>query len=83
MTTCQLHNFEYMGIHFCDGVRSLPGGSARRRYFARVFFCKQCLETRSTPLPDKQYTSFYKPAEYGFDASPGTADECGVPLEDR
>lgn len=79
------HQFSYAGIRYRDGSGNLPGGGATRRYYAHVYFCSKCMETRGEPIPDP---GGYRPAwnSYGkimFDASPGTAAQCGIPLEDQ
>jgi hypothetical protein len=77
--TCE-HKFTYGGMRFCDGARSKPGGSARRRYYAHVYFCEKCLERRSEKV-DLPHEDTFQPLHFG--ATPGSPDDCGVPREDR
>jgi hypothetical protein len=80
------HRFEYAGVRYCDGTWALPGGSARQRYYAHVYFCSKCTETKSEPISDAgcfgrpRWDTFQK-LEFG--AVPGSPDQCGVPQRDR
>lgn len=83
---CQ-HKYEYAGIRYCDGRRNLPGGGATQRYYAHVYFCTLCLRSVGQPIKSPLswdgrplWNSYQKPM---FNATPGSQDECGVPLEDR
>jgi hypothetical protein len=80
MSNCR-HEFLYAGMRYCDGANAIPGGGARRRYYAHVFFCKNCTETKGEPLTDHPPWNTY--AKILFNATPGTPDQCGIPLEDR
>ncbi len=73
------HHFQYAGLRYCDGARLIPGGSARRRYYAHVYFCTSCLAKQGEPV--KLDHNSYSPVIDG--AQPGTASDCGVPMEDR
>jgi hypothetical protein len=77
MPYCE-HNFKYAGLRFCNGNRSLPGSSATRRYYAHVYFCEKCLLTRAEP--GMVIGNSYDKIREG--ATPGTAEQCGVPMED-
>lgn len=75
------HQFAYAGVRYRNGTTPLPGTGATRRYYAHVYFCTKCVETCGEPIdPDRQYWNSYMKLE--FSATPGTAKECGVPLED-
>lgn len=82
------HVFEYAGVRFCDGARSMPGTGARRRYYANVYFCTKCIHTQGVAIEDPHqggdgrpsYNSYQKIL---FDAVPGGQDECCVPVGDR
>lgn len=41
------HKFNHMGLQYADGANNIPGGGAKRRYYAHVFFCERCLEKRA------------------------------------
>lgn len=81
------HQFSYAGVRYCDGTHSLPGGGAKRRYYAHVYFCTKCTQTKGDPIEDPGYregrgcywNSYSKPHS---NAVPGKPSECGVPLED-
>lgn len=73
------HQFAYAGVRYRHGTTPLPGTGATRRYYAHVYFCAKCVETRGTPIVDGERNS-YMMLEFG--ATPGTAKECGVPPED-
>lgn len=80
------HEFSYAGVRYCDGSWPLPGGSARQRYYAHVYFCSKCTETKGEPIDDTgsygrpRFDTFQK-LEFG--AVPGSPDQCGVPQRDR
>lgn len=76
------HQYSYSGIRFWDGARCLPGGGATRRYYAHVYYCIKCTECRGDPIRN----GFGGWNSYGpimFNATPGSASLCGVPLEDQ
>lgn len=82
------HQFAYAGIRYCDGNRPMPGTGARQRYYAHVYFCTKCTETKGDPITDpglvqsgRPFWNSYGKAEFG--ATPGKYDECGVPKQDR
>jgi hypothetical protein len=79
------HNFTYAGVRYCHGHRTLPGSGATRRYYAHVYFCSKCTETRGEPIedpcPNDPVWSSYSNIQ--FNATPGTADQCGVSKYDR
>lgn len=72
------HKFQYAGLRFAHGSNPRPGSGSVTRYYAQVYFCEKCLTTMGTPV---WQTDSYSKIEGG--ATPGTPDECGVPLEDR
>lgn len=77
------HQFAYAGVRYRDGRSPLPGSGATRRYYAHVYFCTKCTETRGEPIEDGGYHprwNSYQKVEFG--ASPGNAKECGIPLYD-
>jgi hypothetical protein len=80
------HQFAYAGIRYCDGKRPLPGTGARQRYYAHVYFCAKCTETKGDPIPDPSpdgrpyWNSYSKPHS---NAVPGKPVECGVPKYDQ
>lgn len=80
------HKFEYAGVRYCDGTWPLAGGSARQRYYAHVYFCSKCTETKGEKIDDAgscgrpRFDTFQK-LEFG--AVPGSPDQCGVPQRDR
>jgi len=79
------HEFAYAGVRYHDGKWSIPGGGACQRYYGHVYFCTKCTETRGEPIADEgrgrpQWNTYMKPS---FDATPGTAEQCGVPERDR
>lgn len=76
------HIYNYLGVMYYDGKWPLPGTGARRRYYSHVYFCTRCAETLGKPIEDRDrsYTTYEHPR---FNAVPGSAVDCGVPLEDR
>jgi hypothetical protein len=79
------HQFSYAGVRYRNGNTSLPGSGATRRYYAHVYFCTKCTETRGEQIEDqgaygRPNWNSYQKIEFG--ATPGSAKECGVPLED-
>lgn len=76
------HQFEYIGVRYRDGKWPLPGTGATQRYYAHVYFCNKCLETKGKQIDDNgQRWHSYQNVE--FAATPGSADECCVPVRDR
>lgn len=74
------HKFTYEGIRYAHGAYNRPGGGAKNRYYSRIYFCEKCLEIKSQPISGIDENS-YQPIQ--FNATPGTKQECGVPLEDQ
>ena len=81
--TCN-HQYTYGGVRYYDGIRSMPGGSAFRRYYAHVYYCVKCTECKGHPIMsvgnNPTWNSYSK---VQFNATPGTAVLCGVPLDDQ
>lgn len=73
------HHFEFLGLHYCAGKNNLPGGGAKRMYYAQVFFCNKCMKSVGKKL-DVEKNSYEQPIA---GSHPGSADDCCVPLEDR
>lgn len=76
------HNFQYAGVRYDQGVNPRPGSGATRRYYAHVYYCSKCTETKGEPIPDphEQWNSYM---DIKFGATPGTAAQCGVPAHDQ
>ena len=76
------HDFDYAGVRFAHGKWPRPGSGAATRYYAHVYFCRKCTKTRGEPIEDRErvYHSYQK-LEFG--ATPGTSDQCGIPIHDR
>lgn len=76
------HHFQYAGVRYDHGANNLPGSGAKRRYYAHVYFCTKCTKTKGEPIPDPHghWNSYM---DIKFDATPGTAAVCCVPLEDQ
>ena len=81
MAECE-HHYGYLGVRYHDGTETLPGSGATTRYYAHVFFCNKCLRTHGNPIEDP-YRTFHSYEKPRFEALPGTAEECGVPMSDR
>lgn len=75
------HLFSYAGVRFYDGSRPRPGGSASTRYYAHVYFCTKCTRTRSEFIQGND--EFHTMQPIRFNATPGAAEQCGVPDGDR
>lgn len=76
------HDYEYAGVRYCHGYQNRPGSGATNRYYAHVYFCRKCTETKGEPIEDRErrWNSYQK---VDFAATPGTPDQCGVPKHDR
>lgn len=79
------HQYSYAGVRYFDGACSMPGTGARQRYYAHVYFCTRCTDTKGEKIED---TSGGRPnwntyQKLQFNATPGTDGQCGVPLEDQ
>lgn len=74
------HQFQYAGVRYAHGSENRPGSGSKTRYYAHVYFCPSCLETRGEPISGIDQSSYEKVA---FNATPGTAAQCGVPLHDQ
>jgi hypothetical protein len=80
------HRFAYAGVRYHDGKQSLPGTGATQRYYAHVYYCDRCTTRRGEPIADPMHNG--RPAYSSYDkvhwnATPGSADDCGVPRHDR
>lgn len=73
------HQFAYAGVRYAHGSNNRPGSGAKQRYYAHVYYCTKCTETRGEPITG-DWNSYQK---LEFNATPGNADQCGVPKHDR
>jgi hypothetical protein len=73
------HKYVYQGVRYCAGETNRPGSSACNLYYAHVYFCEKCLSTQGQPIPG-DYNTY---SDIKFNATPGTLDQCGVPVWDR
>lgn len=74
------HKLVYAGVRYAEGAWNIPGGGARRRYYAHVYFCERCAEERGRPIAGIEDNSYFLPR---FGATPGDPDVVGVPESDR
>jgi hypothetical protein len=76
------HQYEYAGVRYCDSRDPMPGTGATQRYYAHVYFCTKCTETKGQPIKDDHPSGRPRWNSYGkveFGATPGSPEECGVP----
>lgn len=69
------HCWNYAGVRFFDSDEPRPGTGARRRYYAHIYNCMHCMETRGEPIPDP-YDNYNTYQEIRFGATPGTREQC-------
>lgn len=79
MAECD-HKFVYAGVRYAHGANNVPGSGAKRRYYAHVYFCERCCETKGRKAEGPEHCS-YDPLL--FEATPGSFDEVCVPSYDR